>query len=311
MTTISLFTPINYARSSSCAEETLSHLSNYFYLGGTRATVVKGNEVQLENGKVSWKMIALKVASYVLLFPLTLTLLAINLSLRIQYHFIVINPSKNSNEKPAQNLPTHHAKLRSEELINHSIELPAYAKAFYNDSSISEVCKKLFRLIFVDIINPNTIESIQPLEQLVKEKGELANKLREFNVIHFEKDTDNYLGCRGSAHSSNKSDPWQTIKITAPNILALSKTSPILLELKKNLDKHYHLKSGGGGNWNQWLNLSFEDKMKQNKYDPICFNQNSTIITPQLMLTLIDLRKILGLIKNDKEYITALEQAYS
>lgn len=33
-------------------------------------------------------------------------------------------------------------------------------------------------------------------------------------------------------------------------------------------------------------------------------------MAPQLMLTLIDLKKNLGLIKSDKEYIIALEQAY-
>lgn len=99
MTTISLFTPINYTRPKSCGEETLSKLSNYFYLGGAQATVIKGNEVKLENGKISWKMIALKVASYVILFPITLTLLAIDLVLRTQYHFIVISPSKNPDQE--------------------------------------------------------------------------------------------------------------------------------------------------------------------------------------------------------------------
>ena len=99
MTTISLFTPINYTRPKSCGEETLSKLSNYFYLGGTQATVIKGNEVKLENGKTSWKMIAFKVASYVILFPITLTLLAIDLVLRTQYHFIVISPGKNPDQE--------------------------------------------------------------------------------------------------------------------------------------------------------------------------------------------------------------------
>jgi hypothetical protein len=59
----------------------------------------KGNEVKLENGKISWKMIALKIASYVILFPITLTLLAIDLVLRTQYHFIVISPSKNPGQE--------------------------------------------------------------------------------------------------------------------------------------------------------------------------------------------------------------------
>lgn len=104
MTTISLFTPINYVRPRSCAEKTLSTLSNYFYLGGTRATVVKGYEVQLENDKVSWKTIALKVASYALLFPLTLTLLVVDLVLRSQYHFTVISPITviSSSKNPQQ-----------------------------------------------------------------------------------------------------------------------------------------------------------------------------------------------------------------
>ncbi len=90
MTTISLFTPINYTRPRSYTELAISTLSHYFYLGGMQATVVKNDEVQLEDGKISWNTIALKVASYVLLFPLTLPLLAINLALRYQHHFTVI-----------------------------------------------------------------------------------------------------------------------------------------------------------------------------------------------------------------------------
>ncbi len=90
MTTISLLTPIKYARPQSYTELAISTLSQYFYLGGIQATVVKNNEVQIEDGKISWNIIALKVASYVLLFPITLPLLVINLAVRYQYHFIVI-----------------------------------------------------------------------------------------------------------------------------------------------------------------------------------------------------------------------------
>lgn len=102
MSTISLFTPINYGRSKSCAEGVLSTLSNFFYLGGARATVVRGNEVRLENGKVSWQLIAMKVASYVLMFPLTLTFLIVHLAIRSQYHFTIINInlSNNPNQGP-------------------------------------------------------------------------------------------------------------------------------------------------------------------------------------------------------------------
>jgi hypothetical protein len=90
MTTISLFTPVDYARPKTAAEGVLSALSNYFYLGGPRATVVENDNVRLEPGTVSWIVIALKVASYILLFPLTLPLLAIDLVLRHKHNFIVI-----------------------------------------------------------------------------------------------------------------------------------------------------------------------------------------------------------------------------
>lgn len=85
---ISLFTSINYARPASCTEKVISVLSNYFYLGGVRATVMKG-ELWLENEKLEWYITALKVASFVLLFPVTLPLLAIHASLRYLHSFTV------------------------------------------------------------------------------------------------------------------------------------------------------------------------------------------------------------------------------
>src|SRR5690348_429851 len=110
MSSVSLFTSINYERTHTFAEGSLSRLSNYFYLGGTRAIVMKGNEVKLEDGKVSWKMIALKVASYVLLLPLTLTLVACNLVLRAQYHFTVISPSSDSTVPVSTRTPDRTAE---------------------------------------------------------------------------------------------------------------------------------------------------------------------------------------------------------
>lgn len=93
-TPIPVFASINYTRPTSFAEKTLETLSNYFYLGGIKVTIVsKDNQVQLENGEVSWLIVALKVASYVLLFPLTLVLLATDIVLRNQYDFTVINSS--------------------------------------------------------------------------------------------------------------------------------------------------------------------------------------------------------------------------
>jgi hypothetical protein len=94
MSTISTFTPLIYTRPSSHAETVLSTLSRYFYLGGDRANVIKNDEVQLEIGKISSCNIALKIASYVLLFPFTLTLLVINFCLRYQHNFTVISSSE-------------------------------------------------------------------------------------------------------------------------------------------------------------------------------------------------------------------------
>lgn len=96
MKEVSLFTSISYTRPTSYTEDALSMLSNYFYLGGKRATVVKGNEVKLETENVSWYRIALKVASFVLLLPFTLTLLASYLSLRYQQNFTVLLPLDSS-----------------------------------------------------------------------------------------------------------------------------------------------------------------------------------------------------------------------
>lgn len=86
MTTIPRFASINYARQTSCAEKVLSKLSHYFYLGGTKVTFVKGNEVQLKKRKLSWHVQALKVASYVLLFPMTFVFLSVYASLRCSRH---------------------------------------------------------------------------------------------------------------------------------------------------------------------------------------------------------------------------------
>jgi hypothetical protein len=87
MTTTSFLSSISYHRDTSIDEKIISSLSDYFYLGGVQVKVVKGNEVRLEEGKVSWFTLALKVASYVLLLPLTCILFAIYQSLRSQYNF--------------------------------------------------------------------------------------------------------------------------------------------------------------------------------------------------------------------------------
>lgn len=102
MSAITLLTPINYARPKSVYEEVLSKLSNYFYLGGKQAVVIKKDEVRLENGKLEWYTIALKVASYILLAPITLILLAIDLILHSQHRFTLITPSNLEPKKEVE-----------------------------------------------------------------------------------------------------------------------------------------------------------------------------------------------------------------
>ncbi len=87
---ITIYTAINYSRQTSLSEKALSTISNYFYLGGTKVTVIKGDEVQVETGQVAWYEAAAKVASYILLFPLTLTLCAVGHGLRSGHTFTVL-----------------------------------------------------------------------------------------------------------------------------------------------------------------------------------------------------------------------------
>lgn len=112
MKTIPFFTSINYIsiRKPSITEKILSPLSNYFYLGGARVIVIKNDEVLLENQnqKLSSKTIALKIASYILLFPLTLPLFALYAALRSQHHFTVItplSPEQKSHQEPVSIVP--------------------------------------------------------------------------------------------------------------------------------------------------------------------------------------------------------------
>lgn len=91
MQAIPFYMSVNYQTPKSCGEQALSILSNYFYLGGRQATVFKEDEVKLENGKSSCGVIALKITSYLLLFPLTIPLFAIYSVLRYQHDFTLHN----------------------------------------------------------------------------------------------------------------------------------------------------------------------------------------------------------------------------
>lgn len=91
MTKVSLFTSVHYIKPTSISEKTLSILSNYFYLGGQKVTVIEGNKVALESGNISWYTTALKVSSYIVLFPITFILFSINMALKQYYSFSVIS----------------------------------------------------------------------------------------------------------------------------------------------------------------------------------------------------------------------------
>lgn len=179
MTSISSLTPIKYARSSSCAEGALSTLSQYFYLGGSRATVVKGYEVRLENGKVSWMEIALKVASYILLFPITLALLAINLALHSRYHFTVIIPHasrKLSIEPLKESMPRSSSPIKTEP--PQKITRPITSKPQQNP--IIEFHKTESTTVFPDVMTTTKQTSIINPDN---EKKEEESHLRPSSIM--------------------------------------------------------------------------------------------------------------------------------
>lgn len=93
MTTIPLFTFINYDRPKSFSEGVLSTLSYCVGLSKTQITVVKGDEVQIKNIKAPFYEIAFRVTSYILLFPLTLILTGSYLALKCRHNFTVIAPT--------------------------------------------------------------------------------------------------------------------------------------------------------------------------------------------------------------------------
>jgi hypothetical protein len=95
-----LFSSIHYAGHSSKGEKVLSLLSGYYYLGGKRTVIFDGKFVELKAGNSSWKVVALKISSYILWAPLTLPLFVINLCLRAKYFTgMTIKPQPISDSK--------------------------------------------------------------------------------------------------------------------------------------------------------------------------------------------------------------------
>lgn len=118
MSEVTLCTAINFVRPASICEQALAKLSHYFYLGGQQAFVIKNDEVRLENGQIDCYTIALKIASYVLLAPITLILFAVDLALRSQHHFTLIktpNPESTAKPTPPENPLKKERQLRVED----------------------------------------------------------------------------------------------------------------------------------------------------------------------------------------------------
>ncbi len=108
MSSISLFTPVSFeAGSQGCTQSTLSLLSNYFNIGEEHAVVVKGQDpaalaqkVKLVKDAPSTLIVALKIASYILLLPLALILFVAKCALQSQYTFTIEKAEKPEKKAP-------------------------------------------------------------------------------------------------------------------------------------------------------------------------------------------------------------------
>lgn len=173
---------------------------------------------------------------------------------------------------------------------------PEYALPVMNDPEISNNAKDLFKLVFIDLIHPENLQKAQPLGHQL---NLLQEKLDEFNQMH-----GTQLFCRKTQHSFGTSDPWQTIKLTEPTITTIDQVSPLLNELNQILFEKYGIQSNGGDD------CMVIDGRKKNT--PQCFKNNKgEIISPQLLLSLIDFKRIFGIINDKSSYIKALKDAYS
>jgi hypothetical protein len=215
------------------------------------------------------------------------------------------------NDTHSSNVTRKLAKLDPQQLTEISAQLdskmptifkrvfPTYAKPMMNDPHVSQPVKDLFRLLFIDMITPKNIKHVQPLESQL---SALNEKLKKFNKKH-----GTSLSFMSSAHASDKNDPWQTIKITDPKITTVGQLSPVLAELNDLLFEKYGLQSNGGDNWTKGITAG------QKKYPPACFfhDKQKKVFTPQLLISLIDIARVIGMISTKEEYLKTLSDAYS
>src|ERR1700733_13380377 len=89
---------IQYNRPRSWPEFALSGISQYLFLGGKKVVVVKENQIRQEEVKWKWYATMGKLAVLVLLFPLTLPLLALHQFLLSQYQFTEYKNTSNNTK---------------------------------------------------------------------------------------------------------------------------------------------------------------------------------------------------------------------
>ena len=151
MTTVSLFTSINYQRPNSCNEQILSALSNFFYLGGARVVVIQDNQIKLESGTVSWMTVALKVAAYILFFPVTIPMLLLTEGLLWKQQFSIIKGIG------------HLVKMQNLEEIRKCIHVAKEKdKNWYTDIVTRNACLDAIRLDNQQIVNLFLEEGMLP-----------------------------------------------------------------------------------------------------------------------------------------------------
>lgn len=171
-----------------------------------------------------------------------------------------------------------------------------YSLEVMDDPNISDQSKDLFKLLFMDVLNPENIDDVQPLGSQLKC---IEKKLVNFNTTH-----GTHLSFRDSAHAFNKSDPWQTIKITDPSANNEGEISETLKELNDVLFEKFGIQSNGGDDWKKGITAG------KKKYTPQCFVKEGKTFEPQLLISLIDVKRILGVIPDKETYIKTLGDAY-
>lgn len=161
------------------------------------------------------------------------------------------------------------------------------------NAEVSVQCQELHFFLFSTLISSRNINNVQPLELLLPD----INKF----LMHFNLKYSLNLKAIGSQHSSQEQDPWQTIKIIDLSIKTEGQVSNFLNELNDYLHVNYGIISNGGD--------SKSVKRGQKKHPPVCFIKSEVVMHPQIQISLMDIKRILGITSKTK-YFQELQNAY-